>query len=143
VVSHDRDFLDRVATVTVAMEGGGQAVIYAGGWSDYQAQRRENRAGERATDKPKPAKSAPKPAEKAPEGLTFTEAHRLKELPAVIARLEAEIAKLTELLSDPDLFTREPVKFRKATDALVERHTALAQAEEDWLTLEDKASAAP
>ncbi|MBT8476822.1 MAG: ATP-binding cassette domain-containing protein [Alphaproteobacteria bacterium] len=143
VVSHDRDFLDRVATVTVAMEGGGQAVIYAGGWSDYQAQRREAGAADRATDKPKPAKSAPKQAEKAPDGLTFTEAHRLKELPGVIARLEAEIAKLTELLSDPDLFTREPVKFRKATDALVERQAALAQAEEDWLTLEDKASAAP
>jgi len=41
LVSHDRDFLDRVAATTVAMEGDGRAVIYAGGWSDYQAQRQE------------------------------------------------------------------------------------------------------
>ena len=39
LVSHDRDFLDRVATTTVAMEGDGRAVVYAGGWSDYRAQR--------------------------------------------------------------------------------------------------------
>ena len=39
LVSHDRDFIDRVATTTIAMEGDGRAVIYAGGWSDYRAQR--------------------------------------------------------------------------------------------------------
>ena len=56
-----------------------------------------------------------------------------------MARLEAEIAKLTEFLSDPDLFTKEPAKFAKASEALVERQTALAAAEEEWLELEEKA----
>ena len=41
LVSHDRDFLDRVATTTVAMEGDGRATVYAGGWTDYLAQRPE------------------------------------------------------------------------------------------------------
>ena len=59
-----------------------------------------------------------------------TEAHRLKELPARIERLEAEIAKLSQLLSDPELYAREPVKFRKATEALAERQSALAAAED-------------
>ena len=54
-------------------------------------------------------------------------------------RLEAEIGKLGGLLSDPDLFGREPVKFRKATEALADRQSRLAAAEEEWLLLEEKA----
>ena len=65
----------------------------------------------------------------------------MENLPAEIARLEAEIAKLEELMSDPDLFTSHPVKFQKATDALVERHERLQTAEEEWFELEEKASA--
>lgn len=55
-------------------------------------------------------------------------------------RLEAEIAKLQTLMADPELFTREPVKFKKATQALVERQEKLSAAEEEWLTLEEKAA---
>ncbi|MFD1341740.1 ABC-F family ATP-binding cassette domain-containing protein [Litorisediminicola beolgyonensis] len=144
LVSHDRDFLDRVATTTVAMEGDGRATVYAGGWSDYRAQRAEGLA-ERAPERGKSAaKSAPKPvvpeAKTAPKaGLSFTEKHRLEALPGEIARLEAEIGKLNALLTDPELFTREPVKFRKATEALAERQAKLDAAEEEWLTLEEKA----
>jgi len=138
LVSHDRDFIDRVATTTIAMEGQGRAVAYAGGWSDYRAQRAADAPVAKAEiAKPKPAKvevQSPKP-----DGLSFTEKHRLAELPEVLARLEAEIAKLEELMADPDLFTREPVKFQKATEALVERQAKLAAAEEEWLILEDKA----
>ncbi|WP_343082046.1 ABC-F family ATP-binding cassette domain-containing protein [Ostreiculturibacter nitratireducens] len=141
LVSHDRDFIDRVATTTVAMEGDGRAVVYAGGWSDYRAQR-----GERAEPE-KPSKPAPaaKPefardVKKPAQGLTFTEKHRLEALPGVIERLEAEIAKLGEFLSDPELYAKAPEKFRKASEALAERQTALASAEEEWLTLEEKSA---
>ncbi|MEX0284530.1 MAG: ABC-F family ATP-binding cassette domain-containing protein [Paracoccaceae bacterium] len=136
LVSHDRDFLDRVATATIAMEGRGQAVVYAGGWSDYRAQRGEDEAVKSA--KPKPQKEKAKVAAPVKSGLSFTEKHRLEALPDEMERLEAEIAKLEELLSDPDLFTREPVKFRKATEALVERQTKLSAAEDEWLELEEK-----
>ncbi len=144
VVSHDRDFLDRVATATVALEGDGRAVLYAGGWSDYRAQRGEGAAKPASAAAKKPApEPAPKPQAKSrAEGLSFTEAHRLKELPARIARLEAEIGKLTQLLADPELFTREPAKFAKATEALVARQEALSAAEEEWLLLEEKAETA-
>ncbi len=57
-------------------------------------------------------------------------------------RLEAEIAKLEEFLSQPNLFTEHPAKFQKATEALVERQNALSEAEEEWLLLEDKSSEA-
>ncbi|MCA0848434.1 ABC-F family ATP-binding cassette domain-containing protein [Salipiger thiooxidans] len=142
IVSHDRDFLDRIATTTVAMEGDGRALVYAGGWSDYQAQRAETQSAAAPEAKPaKPAREAPKPeaAAKPRDGLSFTEKHRLEELPGVIERLEAEIGKLEQLLADPELFTREPVKFRKATEALTERQEKLSAAEEEWLVLEEKA----
>ncbi|MEL7100894.1 MAG: ATP-binding cassette domain-containing protein, partial [Pseudomonadota bacterium] len=140
LVSHDRDFLDRVAVTTVAMEGDGHATVYAGGWSDYQAQRQPKSSPEE-TAKTKPSQAKEKRPRAAKTGLSFTEKHRLEELPDVIARLEAEIGKLTELLADPDLFTREPVKFAKATEALTERQSKLDAAEEEWLTLAEKAEA--
>ena len=139
LVSHDRDFLDRVATTTVAMEGNGQAVVYAGGWSDY----RDQRGGDflEAKEASKPLAKKEKQADKKPaNGLTFTEKHRLESLPGVIDTLTAEIGKLEELLANPDLFTKEPVKFQKATDALVARQNALSDAEEEWLALEEKAA---
>ncbi|WP_260022558.1 ABC-F family ATP-binding cassette domain-containing protein [Ruegeria conchae] len=137
LVSHDRDFLDRVATTTIAMEGNGRATVYAGGWSDYIAQRGE--INQKKEDKTKSSKPKVKQEAKPKHGLSFSEKHRLEKLPAEIARLEAEIAKLEELMSDPELFTREPVKFQKATDALVERQEKLSAAEEEWLMLEEKA----
>ncbi|MDF2142664.1 ATP-binding cassette domain-containing protein [Paenirhodobacter sp. CAU 1674] len=145
LVSHDRDFIDRVATTTIAMEGDGRATVYAGGWSDYQAQRALSAAEvAKPADKPAPKKPepAPEPPKESPKksGLSFTEKHRLDALPGIIEKLEFEIGKLTELLADPDLFTREPVKFQKATAMLVERQDSLARAEEEWLTLEEKAA---
>lgn len=142
LVSHDRDFIDRVASTTIAMEGNGRATVYAGGWSDYQAQRAliEAPPPKAAAAAPAPKKAEPAPAPKKAAGLSFTEKHRLEALPGIIEKLEFEIGKLSELLSDPDLFGREPVKFRKATEMLGERQAALSAAEEEWLMLEEKAS---
>ncbi|MEM6656927.1 MAG: ATP-binding cassette domain-containing protein [Pseudomonadota bacterium] len=137
LVSHDRDFLDRVATTTVAMQGNGRVITYAGGWSDYIAQRGD--ADDQKHSKTKSSKTKVKQSEKPRTGLSFSERHRLEQLPAEIARLEAEIAKLEELMSDPELFTREPVKFEKASQALVERQGKLAASEDEWLRLEEKA----
>ena len=137
LVSHDRDFLDRVATTTIAMEGNGDAVVYAGGWSDYRTQRKDDTQETVAKSKPKKEKAK---VEKAPvQGLTFAEQKRLDALPAEIDRLTAEIAKLEEFMSDPELFTKEPVKFQKATEALVERQQSIAKAEAEWMELEEKA----
>lgn len=143
LVSHDRDFIDRIATTTVAMEGDGRAVAYAGGWSDYRAQRRTEavpvpaRPGKAPQSPKTPDRSSPAKA-----GLSFTEKHRLDELPAVIERLEAEIAKLSEFLADPDLYQTAPAKFQKATEALSARQAALNAAEEEWLMLEEKSAGA-
>jgi ATP-binding cassette subfamily F protein uup len=139
LVSHDRDFIDRIATATVAMEGEGRVQAYPGGWSDYAAQR-PGRSEDPVKAPQKPTATAATPEAAALKGgLSFTERKRLDDLPALIARLESEIGKLNTLLADADLFTREPVKFRKATEALAERQSALDAAETEWLELAEKA----
>lgn len=144
LVSHDRDFIDRVATTTIAMEGDGRATVYPGGWSDYQAQRgavlSEIAAEEAKAAAAKPAPKVEKSAKPASKALSFTEKHRLEALPEVIAKLEAEIAKLTEFLSAPDMFNKEPAKFKKGTEAMIERQEALAKAEAEWMDLEERAA---
>ena len=142
LVSHDRDFIDRVASTTVAMEGDGTATVYAGGWSDYRAQRGE--AGPETAPKPPRQPKAPKrrettaAKEKASKQkkLGFNQSKRLESLPGEIATLETEIRKLEGLLADPQLYARDPEKFRKATAALDQRKRRLDAAEEEWLTLE-------
>jgi ATP-binding cassette subfamily F protein uup len=143
LVSHDRDFLDRVATTTVAMEGDGRAVVYAGGWTDYRAQRGDV-AVETVTasvGKPLGNKGKMSAAVTRKSTLSFTEKHRLEALPGVMDALTGEIAKLEDVLSDADLFSRDPGRFSKATALLATRQTALAKAEEEWLALSEKADA--
>ena len=143
LVSHDRDFIDRIATMTVAMAGDGRAIVHAGGWSDWQAH-----GGASAPPVSEPKKRAEKAVRErarrtrsAGGGLTFTERHRLAELPALIEKLEAEVEKLSSLLSDPQLYSRDPEKFHRATRALADRQKALSAAEEEWLELEEKSGA--
>jgi ABC transport system ATP-binding/permease protein len=137
LVSHDRDFIDRIATATVALEGQGRAMAFPGGWSDYAAQRGVAEAEAAVRGNVKPAVRRDDPVRPA-ASVSFTERKRLEDLPGVIERLEAEIAKLVELLSTPDLFTRDPVKFQKATQALTDRQAALQAAEAEWLDLADR-----
>ena len=135
-VSHDRDFIDRVATSLIAFEGGGAATEYAGGWSDYLAQRKAP-PKDAAVAVKAPAKKQPAPrAEKTPTKMSFAQSHRLDELPEEMERLEREIGKLEAFLSDPTLYETAPQKFAKASEGLVERQAALAAAEEEWLELE-------
>ena len=138
LVSHDRDFIDRVATTTIAMEGKGTATVYPGGWSDYASQR-----GALAVEMPSKVGSSHsslrKDIRKAAEGLTFTEKKRLQDLPDIIEKREAEIGRLSDILSDPDLFIRDPGLFRRTTTAVAEEQTKLRAAETEWLDLADRA----
>ena len=137
LVSHDRDFLDRVATTTIALEGAGKAIVYAGGWSDYQAQKSkiETTTTRKLNNSKKVERSN---VNRQTNRITFTEKHQLKILPKKIERLEAEISKLEEFLSQPDLFNCHPVKFKKATEILIERQKKLTLTELEWLELEEK-----
>ena len=142
LVSHDRDFIDRVVTSVLVSEGDGKWQDYAGGYSDMLAQGGKPPSplgaaqSSRATDSRGPVAMPPVVASTAPKKLSFKDKHALANLPGQMATLQAEIAKFQRVLSDAALYTRDPMKFRKTTEALTRAETELAQAEERWLELE-------
>jgi ATP-binding cassette subfamily F protein uup len=146
LVSHDRDFLDRLVTSVLAAEGDGRWVEYAGGYSDMLAQRRgrdlERRVSStsRREGKAVEAGETVSPAAGS-EGasrrkLSFKDKHALETLPATMAGLEAEIARLGARLGEADLFARDPKAFHAASERLAAAQAELAAAEERWLELE-------
>ena len=139
LVSHDRDFLDRVATSVVFAEGDGLWREYAGGYTDMLAQRGagvETRA--KQDDEPRRSRGKTAAAPKAKRGskLTFSQQHQLKTLPGEIEGLTAKIDTLQRNLEDPDLFAKDPDKFNHLMSALSDLQSELATAEENWLELE-------
>ena len=137
LVSHDRDFLDRVATSTLVAEGDGKWVEYAGGYSDMLLQR-----GALVQAEPVKQKSAartaalPQTSANPTTKLTFKQQHELKTLNTEIARLQTEIKKLETVLAEPGLYNKDIKKFRSASNFLTDAQEKLAAAEERWLELE-------
>ncbi|PJK29400.1 ABC-F family ATP-binding cassette domain-containing protein [Minwuia thermotolerans] len=142
LVSHDRDFLDRCVTATVAFEGDGRWTVYAGGYSDMMRQRAgaaKEAAAEAAARKPdgagktKPAQKSRKPAVRK---LSYKQKYALETLPDRIAELEGEMQRLEAELADRRLFTQDPERFRAATKRLEAAAAEHAAAESEWLELE-------
>ena len=137
LVSHDRDFIDRIATSTLMFEGEGKWMEYAGGYTDMLAQR--GQGVEARTEKQQPKERAtPKPQQERPpvRRMTFKDKHALDTLPAKITDIETELIALEKTLADPALFARNPKLFdttsRRMAQALAEKTAAEAQ----WLDLE-------
>jgi ABC transport system ATP-binding/permease protein len=141
IVSHDRDFLDRVATSVLVAEGGGNWIEYAGGYSDMVKQRGAGVGAPLTSPAPVQPKTKPaavrrpqaKPAPK--RRLNFMEQQALAALPARIEELRALKEKLEALLGDTGLYACDPHKFAKATAALAKSEVELMDAEEEWLRL--------
>ncbi|MFO0613647.1 MAG: ABC-F family ATP-binding cassette domain-containing protein [Polyangiaceae bacterium] len=141
VVSHDRWFLDRVATSILAFDGNGRAIQYAGNYSSYRTQR----PPPTAPVKSEPPKAAPKIAAAAPKkGLTKAEQRELDGIMDAIGEAEGRVAKLEEALGDAKLYTSatgaaDAARLRAdlgAAKAEVERLTAR------WEELESRRAAA-
>jgi ATP-binding cassette subfamily F protein uup len=130
LVSHDRDFLDRLVTSTIAAEGRGRWREYAGGYSDWLRQR--------------PEPPAPAPAPPAPRKVMLPASRRLDaklqreldRLPAKMEQVQASIVGLEQRLADSSLYTRDPDGFVAATAELESLRAALRELEERWLELE-------
>ena len=138
LISHDRDFLDRVVNAVIAPEGAGKWVEYAGGYSDMLAQRGTDLARQPAA-KSSLAKENPAPRSErraARRRLSFHEKHALETLPPKIDTLQAKIRKLQEHLADPTLYRRDRKSFDQSSAALAAAQAELAAAEEKWLQLE-------
>ncbi|MGK9051590.1 ABC-F family ATP-binding cassette domain-containing protein [Neorhizobium petrolearium] len=144
LVSHDRDFLDRTVTSTIAPANpetpDGRWIEYAGGYTDMLAQRKgaqeERRRAEKA-EKPK-AEAAASPAEasKTKGKLSYKQKFALENLPKEMAKAEAEIAAREKKMADPNLFTRDPAAFNKLAAEMEKLRASLTKMEEEWLELE-------
>ena len=144
LVSHDRDFIERLATSTIGLDGRGRAVETPGGWSDFISQ---NAGFFKAVPAPAgiatPSRAgARKPAESArPVKLSYNDTRRLQELEGLIPKLEAEIKANEARLEDAELYARDPKGFQRIMAALEAARTSLASAEMEWLELEEKREA--
>ncbi|GAA0389454.1 ABC-F family ATP-binding cassette domain-containing protein [Brevundimonas terrae] len=143
LVSHDRDFVDRLATSTIAMNGRGDIVETPGGWTEFV---RQNPGFIQAPKAGIAAPSAPKPpatpiATKKPTKLSFKDTHRLAEIEKLMESLPKEIAKQDALMADPDLYSKNPAAFDKAMKAAEKARSELESIELEWLELEEKKAA--
>ena len=141
LISHDRDFLDRLVSGVIVPEGNGRWTEYAGGYSDMLAQRgadltRESSKPHRPQKVSREPASAVVGARPAKRRLTFTDQHALETLPKTISKLQTEIDELQAKLADPQFYARDRAAFEKATAALGELQLKIAAAEEQWLELE-------
>jgi len=141
VVSHDRAFIDNIASSTLAWEGPGRFVEYAGGYSDWQRQRGVE--GESVHTSLKTKGHKPKTKTKGPPKLTFAQKRELEQLPAIIEGLEAEQATLHARMADPDFYQQGGDAIADANARLEPLQQQLEQAYARWQTLEEIAELNP
>ena len=137
LVSHDRDFLDRVATSVLVADGEGRWIEYAGGYSDMVAQRGYGLSRLAATPEGKPTKAkadAARPTAK--RKMSFNEKHALQTLPKKIEAMTAELTALEASLAENQLHARDAQTLRRASEAYAAKREELEKAEEQWLKLE-------
>jgi ABC transport system ATP-binding/permease protein len=139
IVSHDRDFLDRTVTVVLGMDGSGTVDIVAGGYSDWQAKHKAVQPPKHSakTDVPERSRGAPKKQTK----LSYKDQRDFDQFPAEIARLEARLVELEDMLGDASLYTRDPARFAKLNDEANMIRAEVATKEERWLTLAEMVEA--
>jgi ATP-binding cassette subfamily F protein uup len=141
LISHDRDFLDRVVNAVLVPDGDGRWVEYAGGYSDMLAQRGQDLARTPAKPadaarEPKKAADPPRPPPQEKRRLSFHEKHALETLPKSMAALRARVRALHQQLDDPGLYARDRKAFDTTSAALAAAQSELTAAEEKWLALE-------
>jgi ATP-binding cassette subfamily F protein uup len=140
LISHDRDFLDRVVNAVIVPEGNGRWTEYAGGYSDMLLQRGADLTREARKPKPQKVKREPARSTAAPRPakprMSFKDKHALETLPKTIAALQAEAAALQVKLEDPQFYARDRAAFEQSTIELGELQEKIAAAEEQWLRLE-------
>lgn len=143
LVSHDRDFIDRLATSTIGLDGRGRVVETPGGWKDFLTQNPGFFAPPviKTAVKPQAAPAAAKPAPPRPGKLSYKDQRRLAELETLTAELPGKITALEAGLADPQLYTRDPAGFERLSRALEMARIQLGAAEEEWLTLEEQREA--
>ena len=134
IVSHDRDFLDRTVTVTLGLDGSGTVDVVAGGYEDWERQRKSPVAARKAAPK---AAAAPAPVQ-AKTKLSYKDQRDYDQLPARIEALDAAIARDEAAMADPALYTRDPKRFAALSAAIEAARDEKDAAEMRWLELAEQ-----
>lgn len=138
LVSHDRDFIDRVVTSVIYMPGDGSVTEHAGSYSELLEKLRGKPAA-KEDKKPAAAKSIAKATVSGnakTAKLSYKQQRLLEVLPQEIEKLEAEIAAIEEELGNPDLYTADPDKFDALSSRLNEAQQEKDDAENQWLEIQ-------
>ena len=146
VVTHDRWFLDRVATSLLVFEGDGRVVRYAGGYSDYLVQRTASEAAReelarvaaaevKSIQKDKPASKSAKS-----KGLTWAEQREFDSILDRVDAAEREVADCEKALADPSLYSSRAAEVPALTRKLDEAKACAAALVARWEELEQKQS---
>jgi ATP-binding cassette subfamily F protein uup len=141
LVSHDRDFVDRLATSTIALDGRGNAVETPGGWQDFLSQNPGFLAPPEAPSPQRTARPAPARTAAPAAKLSFKDQRRLTQLETRLTELPQAIAQAEARLADPGFYARDPSGFARATAGLEELRAELGAAEDEWLELEGRREA--
>jgi ABC transport system ATP-binding/permease protein len=136
LVSHDRAFLNGVATSTLAIEPDGQVKEYDGGYDDYLRQRSTQVPAEPKSSNV-PSQTTAAPAREKPKKLSFKEQRELESLPARIEALETEIQQLHEAMADTAFYKRDGAAIAQTNTRLAELESELATVYERWEALEE------
>lgn len=137
LVSHDRDFIDRVVTSVIYMPGDGTVSEHAGSYSELLEKLKNKPQSKKENKKPdtpkaETAKAAPKKSGK----LSYNQQRLLEVLPEQISQMEKEICQTEEALSDSSLYTENPQRFDELTQKLEQLKAELEKAENQWLEIE-------
>lgn len=142
LVSHDRAFLDNVVTNTIAFEGNGKLKEYVGGYSDWKRQggKWPDTAADNS-DKPeeretKSSETTPSTTSAKPKKLSYKLQRELDRLPAMLEKLEEEIADIQQQMSAPSFFSGDQTVVAEKTQLLAEKEAELAEKYERWESLE-------
>lgn len=137
IVSHDRDFLDRVVTSVIYMPGDGSVTEHAGSYSELLAKLQNKPAAKESkkTQTAKEEKTQPPTAKKTAK-LSYKQQRLLDVLPAEIQKLEEEIKQIEIKLSDPDLYTSDSEKFDRLSFRLAEAQREKDDCETQWLEIQ-------
>ncbi len=115
VVSHDRDFLDRLVTNTLVFEENGHIVNVIGGYQDYLKYYRRIDKKEKVIDLKTQKNNDEKPDQErsvqSPKKMSYKHQRLLENIPKDIDQLENRIKELEEILNDHELYNSAPEKF--------------------------------
>ena len=153
LVSHDRDFLNRVVDAVLVFEGDGRWGLFSGGYDQARQALQAKKRGMGRTENESVDKEGRSQVSSGlkPDGkrvrtgrtgkLSYKEKYALETLPDEMEKLEVKIRELEGKLEEPDFYQKDPVAFEATSTALAAAMASLSKKEEEWLSLEMKREA--